>query len=63
MGRPIRIERSKYFVRNRKPAAESAESEVTSPMLNSGVDVRFWSIVIAGNLLLMVYFISFLRRY
>lgn len=38
MGRPIRIERSKYFVRNRKPAAESAESEVTSPMLNSGVE-------------------------
>ncbi|KAM6555675.1 hypothetical protein CsatB_002694 [Cannabis sativa] len=38
MGRPIRIERSKYFIRNKQPATESAESELTSPELKSGVE-------------------------
>ncbi|XP_062120265.1 small ribosomal subunit protein cS22-like [Humulus lupulus] len=38
MGRPIRIERSKYFIRNRQQATESADSEVTSPELITSVE-------------------------
>ncbi|KAM6600859.1 hypothetical protein CsatA_020468 [Cannabis sativa] len=38
MGRPIRIEHSKFFIRNKQPATESVESELTSPELKSGVE-------------------------
>ncbi|XP_030491594.1 29 kDa ribonucleoprotein B, chloroplastic isoform X2 [Cannabis sativa] len=37
MGRSIRIEHSNYFIRNKQPATESVESELTSPELKSGV--------------------------